>query len=281
MKVIETVKEMQETADGLRRDKRIGFVPTMGYLHEGHLALVRKARELADAVVVSIFVNPIQFAPTEDLAKYPRDLARDMKLLENEKTDILFYPDYNEIYPDGYTTYVQVRGLEDYLCGQTRKGHFVGVATVVAKLFNMVKPHVAVFGQKDYQQLAIIERMVRDLNMDVRIIPYPTVRERDGLAMSSRNTYLSPSERQKALLIHASIKRLQELFKNRERNAVTLKEEARRILSSEHGVAIEYVSITDPEALTEVDSVKERAVYAVAVRIGKTRLIDNALLEEA
>jgi pantoate--beta-alanine ligase len=281
MRVIESVKEMQETADNLRKDKRIGFVPTMGYLHEGHLALVRKARELADVVVVSIFVNPIQFAPTEDLAKYPRDLARDMKLLENEKTDILFYPDYKEMYPDGYTTYIQVRGLEDYLCGQTRKGHFVGVATVVAKLFNMVKPHVAVFGQKDYQQLAVIERMVKDLNMDVRIIPYPTVREKDGLAMSSRNTYLSPSERQKALLIHASIKRLQELFKNRERNAMTLKDEARRILSSENGVAIEYVSIADPETLTEVDSVKERAVYAVAVRIGKTRLIDNALLEEA
>jgi pantoate--beta-alanine ligase len=281
MRVIESVKEMQETADNLRKEKRIGFVPTMGYLHEGHLALVRKARELADVVVVSIFVNPIQFAPTEDLAKYPRDLAHDMKLLENEKTDILFYPDYKEMYPDRYTTYIQVRGLEDYLCGQTRKGHFVGVATVVAKLFNMVKPHVAVFGQKDYQQLAIIERMVEDLNMDVRIIPYPTVREKDGLAMSSRNTYLSPTEREKALLIYASIKRLQELFKNRERSATTLKEEARRILSSENGVAIEYVSISDPETLTEVDSVKERAVYAVAVRIGKTRLIDNALLEEA
>jgi pantoate--beta-alanine ligase len=281
MRVIESVKEMQATADALRRDKRIGFVPTMGYLHEGHLALVRKARELADVVVVSIFVNPIQFAPTEDLAKYPRDLARDMKLLENEKTDILFYPDYKEMYPDGYTTYIQVRGLEDYLCGQTRKGHFVGVATVVAKLFNMVKPHVAVFGQKDYQQLAIIERMVRDLNMDVRIIPYPTVREKDGLAMSSRNTYLSPSDREKALLIYASIKQLQKSFKSGERNAMTLKDEARRILSSENGVAIEYVSIADPETLTEVDSVKERAVYAVAVRIGKTRLIDNALLEEA
>ena len=280
MKVIETVREMQETADLLRREKRIGFVPTMGYLHEGHLALVRKARELADVVVASIFVNPIQFGPTEDLAKYPRDLARDMKLLEHEKTDILFYPDYRQMYPDGYTTYIQVRGLEDYLCGQTRKGHFVGVATVVAKLFNMVKPHVAVFGQKDYQQLAIIERMVKDLNMDVQIIPYPTVREKDGLAMSSRNTYLSPAEREKALLIYASIKRLQELFKHRERNAITLKEEARRILNSENGVAIEYVSISDPETLAEVDSVKERAVYAVAVRIGKTRLIDNALLEE-
>jgi pantoate--beta-alanine ligase len=230
---------------------------------------------------VSIFVNPIQFGPTEDLAKYPRDLDRDMKLLEQEMTDILFYPDYKEMYPDGYTTYVQVRGMEDYLCGQTRKGHFVGVATVVAKLFNMVKPHVAVFGQKDYQQLAIIERMARDLNMDIRIIPYPTVREEGGLAMSSRNTYLSPDQREKALLIYASIKRLQDLFKAGERNAATLKDEAHRILGSGNGIAIEYVSISDPETLAEVDSVKTRAVYAVAVRIGATRLIDNAALEEA
>jgi pantoate--beta-alanine ligase len=281
MRVIETVREMQETADALRREKRIGFVPTMGYLHEGHLALVRKARELADVVVVSIFVNPIQFGPAEDLATYPRDLDRDMQLLEHEKTDILFYPGYREMYPDGYTTYVQVRGLEDYLCGQTRKGHFVGVATVVAKLFNMVKPHVAVFGQKDYQQLAIIERMARDLNMDIRIIPYPTVREEGGLAMSSRNTYLSAAEREKALLIYASIKRLQDLFKAGERNAATLKDEAHRILGSGNGIAIEYVSISDPETLAEVDSVKKRAVYAVAVRIGATRLIDNAALEEA
>jgi pantoate--beta-alanine ligase len=280
MRVIEHVKEMQETADSLRKEKRIGFVPTMGYLHEGHLALVRKARELANVVVVSIFVNPIQFGPTEDLAKYPRDLERDMRLLEQEKTDILFYPPNDEVYPKGYTTYVQVRGLEDYLCGQARKGHFVGVATVVAKLFNMVKPHIAVFGQKDYQQLAIIERMVKDLNIDVGIIPHPTVREEGGLAMSSRNTYLSSSEREKALLIYASIKRLQELVKGGERNSLLLKEEARRLLASENGVNIEYVSISDPETLAEVDFVKNRAVYAVAVRIGTTRLIDNAVLEE-
>lgn len=280
MRVINSVREMQEAADEVRRDKRIGFVPTMGYLHEGHLALVRKAHELADVTVASIFVNPIQFGPTEDLAKYPRDLERDMKLLEQEKTDILFYPPYEEMYPKGYTTYVQVRELEDYLCGQTRKGHFVGVATVVAKLFNMVKPHIAVFGQKDYQQLTVIERMVKDLNMDVRIIPYPTVREEGGLAMSSRNTYLSPSERKKALLIYASIKRLRELVAAGERKSALLKDEARRLLASENGVNIEYVSISDPETLAEVDSIMKRAVYAVAVRIGTTRLIDNALLEE-
>ena len=278
MRIIETVSQMQETADSLRKEKRIGFVPTMGYLHEGHLALVRKSRELADVTVVSIFVNPIQFGPSEDLAKYPRDLDRDMKLLEKEKTDILFYPSYEEMYPKGYTTYVQVRGLEDYLCGQTRKGHFVGVATVVAKLFNMVKPHIAVFGQKDYQQLTIIERMVKDLNMDIQIIAHPTVREEGGLAMSSRNTYLSSAARERALLIYASIGRLQELVSAGERDSRRLKEEARRLLTSDNGVNIEYVSISDPETLEEIDSVKERAVYAVAVRIGKTRLIDNAML---
>ena len=280
MKVIRTIKEMQETADAIRREKRIGFVPTMGYLHEGHLALVRKARELTDVVVASIFVNPIQFGPTEDLAKYPRDFERDHKLLEAERTDIIFYPDYKEMYPDGYTTYVQVRGLEDYLCGQTRKGHFVGVATVVAKLFNVVKPHVAVFGQKDYQQLTIIERMVKDLNMDIEIIGYPTVREKDGLAMSSRNTYLSSAEHEKALLIHASIRKLQELVKAGERSAQALKAEAGKVLSSSNGIEIEYVSISDPNTLVEAEIIEKKAVYAVAVRIGKTRLIDNALLGE-
>lgn len=280
MKVIRTIKEMQETADAIRRDGRIGFVPTMGYLHEGHLALVRKAREIADVVVASIFVNPIQFGPAEDLAKYPRDFERDRKLLEAEKTDIIFYPDDKEMYPDGYTTYVQVRGLEDYLCGQTRKGHFVGVATVVTKLFNIVKPHVAVFGQKDYQQLTIIKRMVKDLNMDIEIIGCPTVREKDGLAMSSRNTYLASDEREKALLIYASIRKLQELVKAGERSAQALKAEARNVLSSGNGIEIEYVSIVDPETLAEIDTIRENAVYAVAVRIGKTRLIDNALLWE-
>jgi pantoate--beta-alanine ligase len=280
MKVIQTIKEMQGTADAIRPEKRIGFVPTMGYLHEGHLALVRKARELADVVVASIFVNPIQFGPTEDLAKYPRDFERDHKLLEAEKTDIIFYPEYKEMYPDGYTTYVQVRGLEDYLCGQVRKGHFIGVATVVAKLFNIVKPHVAVFGQKDYQQLTIIERMVKDLNMDIEIIAYPTVREKDGLAMSSRNTYLSSVEHEKALLIHASIRRLQELVKTGERSAQALKAEAHRVLSSSNGIEIEYVSISDPNTLAETETIEKKAVYAVAVRIGKTRLIDNALLGE-
>ncbi|MCX8023044.1 MAG: pantoate--beta-alanine ligase [Syntrophorhabdaceae bacterium] len=281
MEIVEKIKEMQEISEKIRKTgKRIGFVPTMGYLHEGHLALVRKAREITDIVIVSIFVNPIQFGPTEDLDRYPRDFERDSTLLEKERTDIIFFPDGKEMYPKGYSTYIQVRGLEDHLCGLTRKGHFTGVATVVGKLFNIVKPHVAVFGQKDYQQLKIIERMVKDLNMDVEIISYPTVREPDGLAMSSRNTYLSPEERQRALSIYRAIKRVEKLFKEGERDALFLKREAEKILTSEKGLEIEYISISDTENLEELSRIEKEAVLAIACRIGKTRLIDNTILME-
>ncbi|MDD3978353.1 MAG: pantoate--beta-alanine ligase [Methanomicrobium sp.] len=281
MRIIKTVKEMQEVADELRKDKKIGFVPTMGYLHEGHLALVKKAREISDVVIASIFVNPTQFGPSEDLARYPRDFERDRKLLEQEKTDIIFSPDVNEMYPLEYSTYVQVRGLEDYLCGRTRTGHFIGVATVVAKLFNIVKPHFSVFGQKDYQQLKIIERMVRDLNMDLEIVPYPTVREPDGLAMSSRNTYLSPDEREKALLIYAAMKRVESLFKCGERDLSVLVKVVKQILSSKEGIEIEYITLSDAETLVEIEKIEKKAVLAIACRIGRTRLIDNTILTEA
>jgi pantoate--beta-alanine ligase len=281
MRIVKTVREMQTLADELRKERKIGFVPTMGYLHEGHLALVRRARELADVAVVSIFVNPTQFGPAEDLSKYPRDFDRDARLLEEEKTDIIFYPDGKEIYPTGYSTYVEVRDLQEFLCGKSRTGHFVGVATVVTKLFNIVKPHFAVFGQKDYQQLKVIERMVKDLNMDLEIVPFPTVRERDGLAMSSRNMYLSPRERERALLIHKSIKKVEELFRGGTKDARSLEKEARRILGSEEGVDIEYVSISDGETLVEIDNIKEKAVLAIACRVGRTRLIDNTILAEA
>jgi pantoate--beta-alanine ligase len=281
MRIIETVKEMQHVADELRaKGNKIGFVPTMGYLHEGHLALVRKAKELSDVVVVSIFVNPTQFGPTEDLAKYPRDFERDRQLLQQEKTDIIFLPGAKEIYPDGYSTYVQVRELEDHLCGKSRAGHFVGVATVVAKLFNIVKPHFAVFGQKDYQQLRVIERMVKDLNMDLEVVPYPTVREKGGLAMSSRNSYLSAEEREKALRIYASIKKVEELFKAGERGSAMLIEEVKKVLKSSEGVEIEYVTISDAEKLVEIDRIQHKAVLAIACRVGKTRLIDNTILTE-
>jgi pantoate--beta-alanine ligase len=273
---------MQQTADSLRQaGKKVGFVPTMGYLHEGHLALVRKARELSDVVVASIFVNPTQFGPNEDFDKYPRDMERDNRLLDQEKTDIIFFPDRKEMYPDRYFTYIQVRELEDHLCGLSRKGHFVGVATVVAKLFNIVKPHYAVFGQKDYQQLLIIETMVRDLNMDIKIVPFPTVREEGGLAMSSRNKYLSPEEREKGLLIYASMKKVDELFKNGERDTAILRKEAEKILSSKDGIDIEYINISDAETLTELVKIDSKAVLAIACRIGKTRLIDNSILTEA
>ncbi|HBA54207.1 pantoate--beta-alanine ligase [Syntrophorhabdus aromaticivorans] len=279
MRTIVTVKEMQALSDELRKDKRIAFVPTMGYLHEGHLALARKARELADIVAVSIFINPTQFGPQEDLAKYPRDFDRDAKLLEQEKTDIIFYPDAKEMYPQGYATYVQVRELQNHLCGKSRVGHFVGVATVVAKLFNIVKPHFAVFGQKDYQQLKVIERMVRDLNMDLEIVPYPTVREKDGLAMSSRNAYLNPEEREKALLIYEAMTRVESLVRSGVRDASKLRENAEQILTSRDGVTVEYVSIADTDTLEEVDQVEHKALLAIACHVGKTRLIDNTILE--
>jgi len=280
MRTITTVKEMQAVSNELRKDKKIGFVPTMGYLHEGHLALVKKARELGDIIIVSIFINPTQFGPNEDLAKYPRDFDRDATLLEQEKTDIIFYPDSKEMYPKAYSTYVQVRDLQNHLCGKSRVGHFVGVATVVAKRFNIVKPHFAVFGQKDYQQLKVIERMVNDLNMDIEIIGYPTVREQDGLAMSSRNTYLSPEERSRALLISASLTEAERIFRNGTRDAALIQREVERVLKSKEGVDIEYISIADPDTLEDVKQIQDRALVAIACHVGKTRLIDNKVLTE-
>jgi pantoate--beta-alanine ligase len=281
MRIIESIREMQDVAEDLRKVKKIGFVPTMGYLHEGHLSLVKRSRELADVTVASIFVNPLQFGPKEDFARYPRNFERDRDLLEQEGTDIIFCPEAKEMYPNNYSTYIQVRGLENHLCGLSREGHFVGVATVVAKLFNCVKPHVAIFGQKDYQQLKVIQRMVRDLNMDLEVIGNPTVREKDGLAMSSRNTYLSAEERQRSLAIHRSIRLVEELYRKGERDAVELKRQAQKVLSSAGGIQIEYVSISDAETLDELEStISGGAVYAVAVRCGNTRLIDNIILAE-
>jgi len=272
---------MHGISDALRRQgRRIGLVPTMGYLHEGHLALVRKAKEQADVVVVSIFVNPTQFGPKEDFGRYPRDFGRDTALLERESTDIIFCPEVSEMYPQGYSAYVEVRGLANHLCGRHRQGHFLGVATVVAKLFNAVKPHVAVFGQKDYQQLKIIERMVRDLDMDIEVIGFPIVREPDGLAMSSRNAYLSIEERGKALLINKALKRAEEAFRGGERKASRLSEEVRKTLGSNDGINIEYVTVCDAETLDDVEKVDERALIAVAAFVGRTRLIDNTILTE-
>lgn len=256
----------------------IGFVPTMGFLHEGHLALVRKARELADKVVVSIFVNPLQFGPKEDYQDYPRDFERDKGLLKKEGIDALFLPSAEEMYPPGYQTFVEVRELSQGLCGKFRPGHFVGVATVVLKLFNIVNPDFAIFGEKDYQQFKIIERMVKDLNLDVTIIPHPTVREADGLAMSSRNTYLTPEERPSALALSQALALAEELIKSGERSARRLKERLKLFIEGFPFTKVQYIEIVHPETLEEVEYISERILIALAVYVGKARLIDNRLI---
>lgn len=281
MKIIHTVQSMRSLSDELRKTMRISLVPTMGFLHEGHLSLVRQAKKLSDITIVSIFVNPIQFGPKEDLSRYPRDFGRDSSLLEKEGTDIIFYPSSEEMYLPSFSTFIEVQKLQDHLCGKTRTGHFVGVATVVAKLFNITKPHLAVFGQKDYQQLIVIEKMVRDLNIDIEIVAHPTVRESDGLAMSSRNTYLNASERQKALQINLSLKEAENLFKKGERNSTIIKNTVINVLHRKEGVDIEYVEVCNTDTLEEQEVIDKKAVLAIACRVGKTRLIDNTILMEA
>ncbi len=275
IELIEKPKEMQNFSESLRLSgKKIVFVPTMGYLHEGHLTLMREGRKRGDILVVSIFVNPTQFGPGEDYDRYPRDLERDIKLMEDIPVDIVFHPSVEDMYPEGYQTYVEVTEITKYLCGRSRPGHFRGVTTVVAKLFNIVKPHIAIFGMKDYQQLKVIERMVKDLNFDIEIVGVPIVREEDGLAMSSRNTYLSPEERVKALSIYRALEKAKELFRKGERNADKIRDLVSSMLEGE----IDYVSVCDPESFEELDVIKDKALLAVAVKIGKARLIDNTIL---
>ena len=277
MRVVRSVKEMQAISRSyFRTGKEVGFVPTMGYLHEGHLSLVRKAREENDVVVVSVFVNPTQFGPNEDYERYPRDEERDRKLLEAEGVDYLFLPSVEEMYPEGYSTYVEVEGLTEGLCGAKRPGHFRGVATVVTKLLNIVQPTRAYFGEKDYQQLQVIKRLVKDLNIPVEIVGCPIVREKDGLAMSSRNTYLSPEERESALSLYRGLKIAEELFRKGEKDPEVIKEKVKKfILSHPHVKGVDYVEIVDPESLKPVKEVKEGDVIALAVFVGNTRLIDN------
>jgi pantoate--beta-alanine ligase len=279
MEVIESISEMKNLVkEWKQQGLSIGFVPTMGYLHEGHLALVRRAKELSDRVVVSIFVNPIQFAPGEDYQRYPRDLERDKALLEKEGVDVLFSPKAEEMYPPGFQTYVEVKELSSGLCGRYRTGHFVGVATVVLKLFNIVQPDIAVFGEKDYQQLKVIQRMVQDLNLDVKIIPHPTVREEDGLAMSSRNTYLSPEERKSAIALYKALNLAEELINQGERRVATLKEKLKEFIESFPYTKVQYIEFVHPETLKEVERVDEPTLLALAVFVGKARLIDNKII---
>jgi pantoate--beta-alanine ligase len=274
--VIESIPAMRRwSADERRQDRRIVLVPTMGYLHEGHLALVREAKERGDRVVVSIFVNPMQFSPNEDFAAYPRDLERDRRLLESEDIDALFLPSTEEMYAAGAQTYVQVEKLSLPLCGAVRPDHFRGVATVVAKLFNIVQPHVAIFGEKDYQQLQVIRRMVRDLSMDVEIAGHPIVREPDGLAMSSRNAYLTSEERRAALCLSRSLCKAERFLRRGETSASALLGLVRAELAKEPLAEIEYVKLCDPESLDEVERVEGAALLALAVRFGRARLIDN------
>lgn len=280
MKIIQTISEMQQYAEALRRQgKIIGFVPTMGFLHEGHLSLVRLARPRCDIVVVSIFVNPTQFAPNEDLDKYPRDFRRDEQLCEREQVDVIFYPTAAEMYPQPYRTFVSVEKLTETMCGTSRPGHFRGVATVVAKLFNIVKPHLAVFGEKDYQQAQVIRQMVRDLNFDVEILTGPIVREPDGLAMSSRNKYLTASQRKDALLLHKSLQLARKLILAGERNSAALRERMEELIGSAPTSRVDYIAVVDPETLEDVSTIRERTLIALAVYIGQTRLIDNMVVE--
>jgi len=256
----------------------IALVPTMGYFHEGHLSLMRMASGLADRVVVSLFVNSLQFGPAEDLSRYPRDLDRDREMAEAEKVDVLFVPSDKEMYLGDFNARVLVGNITDTLCGRQRPGHFEGVTTVVAKLFNIVKPHIAVFGQKDFQQLCVVRKMVRDLNWDIEIIAHPIVREEDGLAMSSRNTYLDKDERHKALCLHKAILHARTRFKEGMTDAEMLKSEIHGIIAANSGVAVDYIAVVDKDDLSEKKTIDTDSVLALAVKVGRTRLIDNCFL---
>ena len=277
MKVIEKIDEMRRLR--LELTEPVGFVPTMGYLHEGHLALVRWARTENPSLVISIFVNPTQFGPQEDFDKYPRDPERDLALLEKERVDIVFMPSVNEMYPPRFNSWVEVGKVTERLEGASRPGHFRGVTTVVAKLFNIIQPTRAYFGQKDAQQVVVIKKMVAELNMNLEIVTVPTMRERDGLAMSSRNTYLNPEERKAATVLYQAISLAQKFWLQGETNAQAIRQQMLTLIQKQPLAAIDYVSITDTKTLDELDTVNPTALVSMAVRIGKTRLIDNVVLE--
>ena len=279
IRLIRDISEMKAWSEAARqRNLQIALVPTMGYFHEGHLALMRRARELADRVVVSLFVNPIQFGPKEDFAAYPRDLNRDAQMAEKVGVDVLFTPSAEEMYPPGFQTYVEVVELSRPLCGASRPGHFRGVATVVLKLFHIVKPHLALFGLKDYQQYLVIKRMVQDLNLEIEIIGHPIVREKDGLAMSSRNTYLQPEERKVATCLYQALKLAEEEIRRGERQTERLVSQVKDFISSHPYTKIDYVEFRDPETLAPVREIKGPVLLALAVFVGRARLIDNQII---
>jgi pantoate--beta-alanine ligase len=280
MKLVKTIEEMRAFRNAVRKNsKRLGLVPTMGALHEGHLSLVRAARDKSDIVAVSIFVNPTQFGPNEDFAKYPRNLESDSKMLEREHVDVIFAPSVDDMYPPGAMTWVTVEGISDRLCGKSRPGHFRGVTTIVSKLFHIIEPDAAFFGQKDAAQVAIIRRMVRDLNMPVEIEVGEIIREADGLALSSRNAYLDPQERKSALVLHRSLQDAQRLFETGERNSEKLIAVGKQEFAGEPCARLDYFEIIDPDSLEPVTTIENRTLIAVAAFIGNTRLIDNIIVD--
>ncbi len=281
MQIIRKPKDMQSWSDSVRRTGfRLGLVPTMGYLHDGHLSLAAIAREQGrcDKIAMSIFVNPAQFAPNEDFARYPRDLERDCDLARSAGVDVVFHPDVTGMYSSQFRTYIEVETMGNVLCGRTRPTHFRGVTTVVAKLFNIVKPHAAVFGQKDAQQFIILQRMVHDLNMDVEMIRAPIVREPDGLAMSSRNKYLSPEERRDAVCLYEALKTAEALIGNGETNADQAIQAMKQVIQRRQTAQIDYIEIVDTGNLEHQSEIKKDTLIALAVFIGKTRLIDNLII---
>lgn len=274
------IKSIEEMKKVIKKEKQIGksvgFVPTMGYLHEGHISLIRCSKKDNNITVVSIFVNPIQFGENEDLDRYPRDIERDYKICMEEGVDYVFYPSYEEMYPKGFSTYVEVKGLTEGLCGAFRPGHFRGVTTVVTKLFNIVNPDRAYFGKKDYQQYRVIKKMVSDLNMDVEVIGCPLIREKDGLAMSSRNKYLSKEERESSLSLSKALFKAKEMFENGEKDPQKIKKMIEEIILSYPLVKeIQYIEIVDPETLKPKKRLEKGDIIALAVYVGNTRLIDN------
>ncbi|MEI6305747.1 MAG: pantoate--beta-alanine ligase [Deltaproteobacteria bacterium] len=281
MNVINIVEDMQSAARSLKiQGKSIVLVPTMGFLHEGHASLLHEGRRQGDILVLSIYVNPKQFGQNEDLERYPRDMEGDSRLATACGVDIIFAPDSAGMYPTGFQTSISLSKLPQHLCGTSRPGHFDGVATVVAKLFNICQPDVALFGKKDYQQLAVIKRMTSDLNLPVRIIGMPIVREPDGLAMSSRNSYLTPAERQSALCLYRAIGVARELYRSGVRDADTLRREAIQLINAEPAAKIDYIEFRNGETLEPLETTDDSTLMALAVMIGKTRLIDNTVLGE-
>ena len=276
MKIISSIREMQAFSESARNSgQKISFVPTMGYFHDGHLSLMREGRKRADCLAISIYVNPTQFGPSEDFEKYPRDFDRDKGLAGDVGVDVIFYPENTEMYPEHYQTYVNVENVTENLCGMSRPGHFRGVTTVCAKLFNIVKPHYAIFGEKDFQQLAAIKRMVLDLNMDLDIIGMPIVRESDGLAMSSRNVYLKEDERKAALSLSRSLNIAKDMYDRGERDVASILAEVRKYIERHLHANIDYAKICDTTTLKDVKHIEGESVLALAVKISKTRLIDN------